>query len=251
MGKILFKDKDLVVPGDVLAEGMDYLPSGGAIRDGDRIIANHLGLVSLDNRFVKVISLTGKYIPKRGDTVIAEVVDMGFSGWYLNIGGPYEASLMMRDVAEFVERDSDLSQIFNFGDIVIAKVDKITRNKNINLTTKGPGLRKIIGGKIISVIPSKVPRVIGKQGSMVSMIKQHTNCKIMVGQNGVVWIQGDSPENELLAIQAIKKIEEEAHLPGLTDNIKKFLESKTGKVTAPAPQSAPAGQPGQLNGDRQ
>ena len=224
MGKTLFKDKDLVVPGDILAEGMDYLPSGGAVRDGDKIVANHLGLVSLDNRFVKVISLTGKYIPKRGDTVIAEVVDMGFSGWYLNIGGPYEASLMMRDVAEFVERDSDLSQIFNFGDVVIAKVDKISRHKNINLTTKGPGLRKISGGKIISVTASKVPRVIGKQGSMVQMIKENTGCSITVGQNGRIWIQGKTPEEELKATEAIMKIQEESHTDGLTDKIKAFLE---------------------------
>ena len=226
MGKILFKDKDLVVPGDVLAEGMDYLPSGGAIREGDKIVANHLGLVSLDKRFIKVISLTGKYVPRRGDTVIAEVVDMGFSGWYLNIGGPYEASLMMRDVAEFVERDSDLSQIFNFGDIVIAKVDKVIRYKNINLTTKGPGLRKITGGRIISIIPSKVPRVIGKQGSMVQLIKDQTGCNIIVGQNGRVWIEGKNSEEEFRATEAILKIQEESHTDGLTDKIKAFLENK-------------------------
>ena len=226
MGKILFKDKDLVVPGDILAEGMDYLPSGGAIRENDKIIANHLGLVSLDRRFVKVIPLTGKYMPKIGDTVIAEVVDMGFSGWYLNIGGPYEASLMMRDVTEFVERDSDLSQVYNFGDLVIAKVSKITRFSNINLTTKGPGLRKISGGKVISITPSKVPRVIGKQGSMVQLLKDKTNCKIMVGQNGKVWIEGKSPADELLATEAILKIENESHIEGLTDKMKLFLEKK-------------------------
>jgi len=226
MGKILFKDKDLVVPGDVLAEGMDYLPSGGAIRDNDKIVANHLGLVSLDNRFVKVISLTGKYIPKFGDTIIAKVVDMGFSGWYLDIGCAYEASLMMRDVAEFVERDSDLSQIFNFGDVVIAKVGKVTRNSHINLTTKGPGLRKITGGKIISVNPSKVPRIIGKQGSMVQLLKEKTGCNITVGQNGRIWIQGNDPESELKVTEAILKIENESHTDGLTDKMKLFLEKK-------------------------
>tara|TARA_Y100000034_G_scaffold106690_1_gene135582 strand:- start:923 stop:1606 length:684 start_codon:yes stop_codon:yes gene_type:complete len=226
MGKILFKDKDLVVPGDVLAEGMDYLPSGGAIRENDKIVANHLGLVNVDKRFVKVIPLTGRYVPRIGDTVIAEVVDMGFSGWYLAIGGPYEASLMMRDVAEFVERDSDLSQIYNFGDLVIAKVGKITRHSHINLTTKGPGLRKISGGKVISITPSKVPRVIGKQGSMVQLLKEKTGCSIMVGQNGKVWIQGKDPDDELKATEAILMIENGSHIDGLTDNINKFLENK-------------------------
>jgi len=226
MGKIMFKEKDLVVPGDVLAEGMDYLPSGGAVRDNDKIVANHLGLVSLDKRFVKVIPLTGRYIPKEGDTVIAEVVDMGFSGWYLKIGGPYEASLMMKDVSEFVERDSDLSQIHNFGDLIIAKVSRVTRHSNINLTTKGPGLRKITGGKVISITPSKVPRVIGKQGSMVQLLKEKTDCNIIVGQNGKVWINGKNPEDELKATEAILMIEHDSHTEGLTDKISKFLESK-------------------------
>ena len=89
---------------------------------------------------------------------------------------------------------------------------------------KGPGLMKLKGGRIVRVNANKVPRIIGKQGSMVSMIKQSTNCRILVGQNGVVWVKGDEPSKELLAVQTIKKIECEAHIPGLTDNIKSFLE---------------------------
>ena len=226
MGNILFKEKDLVVPGDILAEGMDYLPSGGCIRENENIIANHLGLVSLDNRFVKVIPLTGKYIPKIGDTVIGEVVDMSFNGWFLNISGPYEAALMIKDVAEFIERDVDLSQIYNFGDLIIAKVGRVTRFSNINLTTKGPGLRKITGGKIITIASTKVPRVIGKQGSMVQMLKEKTNCNIIVGQNGIIWIEGKTPNDELMATEAILKIEQESHVDGLTEKMKEYLEKK-------------------------
>ena len=227
MGNIMFKEKDLVVPGDILAEGMDYLPSGGCIRDNDKIVANHLGLVTLENnRFVKVIPLTGKYIPKIGDTVIGQVVDMSFSGWYLNINGPYEAALMVKDVAEFIDKDADLSQFYNFGDLIVAKINRVTRYSNINLTTKGPGLRKVTGGKVISITSTKVPRVIGKQGSMVQMLKEKTNCNIMVGQNGIVWIEGKNPNDELLATEAILKIEQESHIDGLTDKMKEFLESR-------------------------
>ena len=227
MGNIMFKEKDLVVPGDILAEGMDYLPSGGCIRDNDKIVANHLGLVTLENnRFVKVIPLTGKYIPKIGDTVIGQVVDMSFSGWYLNINGPYEAALMVKDVAEFIDKDADLSQFYNFGDLIVEKINRVTRYSNINLTTKGPGLRKVTGGKVISITSTKVPRVIGKQGSMVQMLKEKTNCNIMVGQNGIVWIEGKNPNDELLATEAILKIEQESHIDGLTDKMKEFLESR-------------------------
>jgi exosome complex component RRP4 len=61
------------------------------------------------------------------------------------------------------------------------------------------------------------------------MIKQATNCKIIVGQNGLIWVQGDEPNFELLAVEMIKKIEEESHINGLTERIKKILEEKTGK----------------------
>ena len=56
------------------------------------------------------------------------------------------------------------------------------------------------------------------------MIKDKTGCKIIVGQNGKVWISGDSPKQEKLAFDVIKLIEENAHIDGLTDKIKKYLE---------------------------
>ena len=69
----------------------------------------------------------------------------------------------------------------------------------------------------------KVPRVIGKQGSMISLIKTKTGCEVTVGQNGLVWVKG-TPEGELKAEQAIKLVEEKSHLEGLTDRVGKFLE---------------------------
>ena len=91
---------------------------------------------------------------------------------------------------------------------------------------KGPGLMKLIGGIIIDIDSTKVPRVIGKQGSMITLIKTKTNCKIMVGQNGKIWIKGDEPKMELKAIEAIKLVERESHVEGLTMIVEKFLESK-------------------------
>jgi len=74
----------------------------------------------------------------------------------------------------------------------------------------------------IKVNPFKVPRIIGKQGSMVTIIKQATNCQVVVGQNGLIWLEG-TPQDEVKAVSAIKKIEKESHMPGLTERIKKFL----------------------------
>ncbi len=130
--------------------------------------------------------------------------------------------------SDFVPKGADLRVYFDIDEYVLATITNVTSQKLIDLSMKGPGLRKLKGGRIIKVNPYKVPRIIGKAGSMVSMIKNATNCKVTVGQNGLVWIQGE-PKDELLVIETINKIQAEAHIQGLTDQIKKFLEEKTGK----------------------
>ncbi len=223
---LLVKAREIVVPGQVLAKGMDFLPSEGTYRDNNEIISNKLGLVSIDGRVLKVISLTGAYIPKENDIVIGKIADMGFSGWFVDINCAYLANLSIRDVIDFIDRGADLTKYYDFNDLIVSKVVKITRFKNVDLTMKAPGLRKIKGGKIIEVTPTKVPRIIGKQGSMISMIKEYSKCNIIVGQNGRVWIQGDNAKDELLATKAIMKIEEASHVDGLTNKIKDLLEGE-------------------------
>jgi exosome complex component RRP4 len=105
---------------------------------------------------------------------------------------------------------------------MMTKIVNVTSQRLVDVTMKAPGLRKLSGGVVISVNPSKVPRVIGKNGSMVTMVKRATNCNIAVGQNGLVWVQG-APKDQITAIAAIRKIEEEAHTSGLTERMEKEL----------------------------
>jgi len=231
MSKLLVKEKDIVVPGEELVEGMDYLPSHGTYRDGDKIVTSHLGLVRIDGKVIKVIPLSGIYTPKRGDTIIGIVIDVLMSGWRIEFGSPYSAILGLKEAtSSFIARGADLTKFYDIGDYVCAKITNVTSQKLIDVSMRGPGFRKLEGGTIIKVNTSKVPRIIGKRGSMISMIKNSLDCRITVGQNGVVWISG-TPEMEVLAIKTIKKIEEEAHLSGLTEEIKKYLEKNGIKVT--------------------
>lgn len=64
---------------------------------------------------------------------------------------------------------------------------------------------------------------------MISMLKKYTDCKIFVGQNGRIWIDGDL-DGQYLAAKAIKMIEENAQAVGLTDLVKEFLEKNTDRV---------------------
>lgn len=226
MTKLLIKEKEIVVPGEDLAEGMDFLPSMGTYRDNDKIISSKLGILSVNKNIIKVIPLTGRYMPKVDDVVVGRIIEIGFYGWSVDIGSAYPATLSIREATEFIDKGEDLTKYYDYGDLIATKVNRVTRYNSIDITTKGPGLRKLIGGKIIEVTPSKVPRMIGKQGSMISMIKDATGCNILVGQNGRVWLKGKNLETENLVTKIIMKIEEESHIDGLTDKIKKLLESK-------------------------
>ncbi len=218
------KDKDIVVPGEELAVGMDYVPSTGTYRDGDKIVASQLGMVNITGRVIKLIPLSGRYMPKVGDTVIGKITNMSFSSWFVDIGYAYEANMSLKEAtSEYIDRGADLSKYFDFGDIIVAKIVNVNKSNAIDLSMKGPGLKKLKGGKIIYVTPSKVPRIIGKQASMINMIKEKAGCKILVGQNGWVWIQCDDPKKELTTSRVISYIDDNAHKNGLTDEVAKFL----------------------------
>ena len=214
--------KDVVVPGEALADGMDYLPGAYTYRQESKIIAKRLGLVNIEGRAIKLVPLSGRYLPKAGDKIIVQVFDITMSGWLVKTNSAYHAMLSTKDIAHFVRRDEDLTKYFDIGDYLRVSVVKVTSQNMVDVSMKEPGLTKLSGGRVIKVNPHKVPRIIGKQGSMVSLIKDKTNCSITIGQNGVVWIHGKADE-ELLAVRAIQKIEAEAHLEGLTDRITQFL----------------------------
>ena len=223
MGKVLVKNREIVIPGEVVAEGMDFLPTKGIFRENEKLIASQIGSINVDGRLVKLIPLTGSYSPKKNDFVIGKVLNIGFSGWTIDIGHSNLAMMNLKDASnDYIERGADLRQYYDYGDMVVAKISNVTSSNLIDLTMKGPGLMKLNGGIIIDINSSKVPRVIGKQGSMISLIKNKTNCRVTVGQNGKVWIKGDDPKMEKnisnMVIQEEPMIVEEQEKQNLGEN---------------------------------
>jgi len=225
MSQLLVQERDIVIPGEALAEGLDYLPGENAYREENKIYSKVLGLVSLLNRVIKLTPLSGPYIPRDGDKIIGVIFDIAMSGWRIDTGTAYPAMLNVKDSTNrFVRRNEDLSKILAVGDYVVVKIVQVTSQKLIDVIMKEPGLYRLSGGRIIKIHNQKVPRVIGKQGSMISLIKDKTGCSITVGQNGLIWIKG-TPESELLAEKAIRLIENRSHEDGLTDKVSVFLEN--------------------------
>ncbi|KON32115.1 hypothetical protein AC478_01170 [miscellaneous Crenarchaeota group-1 archaeon SG8-32-3] len=226
-----FEKKQLVTPGEMLAEG-DYLAGKNTYAENSKIYASRIGLADCNNKQVNVVALRSFYFPKVGDVVIGTVLEVGFNGWTVDIKAPYTALLRASDVLSrpFKPQNDELSQVLIGGDLIVAKIASYDRAHDPQLTVGEPGLGKITRGQIIKVTPSKIPRVIGKKGSMISMIKKETNCQIILGLNGVILVTGKNPDNEELAIAAIQKIENESHTSGLTDRITQFLKEERGKT---------------------
>lgn len=227
--KLLVEDRQIVIPGEKLADGMDFLPSQGTYRQDDSIYSKVMGLTRVDGKVLKIVPLKGTYLPKINDVVIAQISEIISAGWIGNIFSPYHSMMPLKEgSADFIQKGADLSKFFDVGDFVVVKITRVTPQKLIDISAKGPGLRKLKEGRIFRVNSSKVPRIIGKQGSMISLIKEKTGTQITVGQNGLVWLSGEDPVMENLAETTIKKIEDEAHTAGLTDKIEKFLQKAVG-----------------------
>ncbi len=182
---IYVEDKNLVIPGQILADD-EYYPGRGTFKENGKVCSSLIGLVSLRNKKIRVIPLKSKYVPKKGDVVIGKIDDVRFSMWDVDINSPYSGILPAFEV--FGRDKKELNKVYDVGDVLFLRVIDVDEVKKAKLGLKGRGLGKFKGGIIVDISPTKVPRLIGKKGSMINMIKNKTNCKIVVGQNGLVSI---------------------------------------------------------------
>ena len=218
----------VIVPGELVAEGKEYKLGHGFYRVGENVYANRVGMlrISTNDNYLNLVPLTGVYNPREGDAIIGRVTDFLSAGWRVELNSPYNALLPLKEVPGFISA-RDMDKVFDINDLVYAKIVRITNNKLIDLSLNGPGLFKLSEGRVLDINPQKVPRVIGKRGSMISMIKEKTQCKIVVGKNGLIWIKGE-PKNELIAHDAISMVEKYSNTSGLTSRVAEFLDDKLG-----------------------
>ena len=217
-------ERQIIIPGEKIAEANNFLPGEGTEKRTDGIYSLKFGLAEISDKLVKVIPLSGVYHPRRGNVVIGKVQEITFNGWIIDINATETAFLSLMEVPRYVNKDG-LEEVMEIDDMVVVKVWGINK-RGIDLSIKSHGLGKIEEGIIIEINSHKVPRVIGKEGSMIKMIKDETGCNITVGQNGLIWIKGDKIENELFAKKAILHVAEKCFVSGLTDEMGKWFAEK-------------------------
>jgi len=219
-----FENRDLVIPGDVLFEGR-IRTGDNTFRSNGNVSASRIGLVNYNRGMVSVISLEAGFNPLSGDLVIGEVIDIDLGRWLVDIGTSENAYLNVQDAIDAPFRsDIVMPEILDVGETIIAKIVDMDRRRTPILSILGPGLGKVKEGFIFRITPSKIPRLIGKKGSMVNMILKATGCNVVIGQNGRILIQGRNRENEMIVVKVIEKIEREAHISGLTTRVQEYLK---------------------------
>ncbi len=216
-----------VIPGDVVTTG-PFRPEQNVILEGEKIISTTIGISEIYEDSVRVITLTGKYIPKIDDLVIGKVNSHTSLSWELDINSCYVGFLPAQDVfgRDFSAHADELATKLKTGDLVAARIANFDRTRDPLVTISDRDLGKIDSGDLVKISPSKVPRLIGKRGSMIQMIEMATNAAVTIGQNGWVVVSCETTEGLLKAKKAIEMVDQKAHVANLTDQIKEMLEIK-------------------------
>jgi exosome complex component RRP4 len=204
--------KRIVVPGELVTEQRKRIGSHVYAFNG-KIYSDVVGVTENESSVASVVPLKGFYLPQENDIVVGLVVSELFAGFLVDINSFYLSFLSKERLREPLRR----------GSIVSARISKVNELNEAELSEP----RVFYGGDIFSISPVKVPRVIGKNASMLDTLKRGTNCHIVVGRNGRVWAKGGNTE---LLFKAIKKIEMESHTSNLTNKIAEFLSKERNTV---------------------
>ncbi|MCK4717576.1 MAG: RNA-binding protein [Thermoplasmata archaeon] len=214
------ENREVFLPGDEVGGG-DLRAGAGTYSSDGKIFASQIGIKSIRSNFVNIIPMGGAYVPRIGDQVIAYVTEMGPTYWLTDIKSPYPAPLHVNDTPWKVDF-GDTGKYLKVGDAIIVVISEVDEIRHVQISMREHGHRRLNTGLLMEMTPSKVPRVIGKSGSMISLIKDGANCRMFVGQNGRIWVDGEEDSMEL-ALQALDMIEKHAHSSGLTDRVKTLL----------------------------
>jgi exosome complex component RRP4 len=214
--------RKIVIPSQLLGKVTTKKAGRGTFIEDGKIYSEILGILNTNSNYINVTPLKGRYDPIEKDFIIGIVEEPMASSWLVDINAAYPALLHVNEVPWDVEF-GETERYLNRGDSIMAKVLQVDQEKKLQITLKDRNLYKIKGGQIIDVEPSKVPRIIGKRGSMITLLKKFTKCRIFIGQNGRIWLDGDY-EGMFKVINTIKMIEDEALSYGLTNKIEELLK---------------------------
>jgi len=161
--------RKLVLPGDLLETKSK--PGSGIFRRDGRVHASVLGYSSEQSGYMNVNAIAGRYTPKVGDKIVAICVETGPSVWRMDIGASFNSTLHHSESGWKVPF-GDTARFLTIGDAIWAEVFMVDAAGSHQISLKKDDCRKLYSGTIVKIGPTNVPRVIGKQGSMITAIRE-------------------------------------------------------------------------------
>lgn len=200
--------KRIVIPGEIVSDQRKRLGSNVFVSNG-KVYSKVLGITDDVSEKASVVPLEGKYFPQQEDIVIGVVTKVVFAGYGVNINSFVESF-----IPRLAIRDD-----LKVGDLVSSKISYVNELREAELSFP----RKIFGGEVIEVTPVRTPRLIGKNGSMLELLKQGTKCDIIVGKNGRVWARNGDID---LLKRVVNFVVTNSYKSNLTNSVEDFFKKE-------------------------
>ncbi len=180
----------LVAPGEDLGDSGEYSAGHGVVAMNGRLRAVKQGRKNIRDGTVSVEPRRTAYVPRPSDLVIGYIEGCTSNIWFIDIGAPFNAILPMSlgpSKAEF----GGIRKVLDIGDSILCRVQEVEENHSSVVTMKGMGLRAIRSGTVEEIDPHLLGRLIGRGGNNLRQLKEETECRLIAGDNGRVWIDGE------------------------------------------------------------
>nr|AIF11323.1 exosome complex component (RRP4, EXOSC2) [uncultured marine group II/III euryarchaeote KM3_51_E06] len=207
----------LVHPGERLSVEEGARAGHGVRLIDGTLVAMKTGNMQKHGNMVTIEPLSSRYVPRASDLVVGYIEGMTNNIWFVDIGAAFNAILPM-SLAPWKVEFGAVRQHLGIGDAILCRVQEVDETHSSVVTMKGMGLRKLKSGFIEEIPPHIIGKVVGKGGGMLQQLKSLGQSRIIIGQNGRVWIDGEQTGMSE-AREAIDVIRETAHLPGLNERV--------------------------------
>jgi exosome complex component RRP4 len=197
----------ILIPGDNLRK-----KDSNSYEKSNNYYSKYILLVKED----KTTRLFGYYMPEVNDIIIGKVIDVLSNGWIIDINSPYLGKLSLKEIGV------DPNDLYTYGDYILCQIVRMTKNKLIDLEIKKK--EKLNDGLILKVDPVRIPRLIGKNSSMLNLIKEYLKIDIIIGKNGRIYLNGNINDISK-AVDIIRFIINNSYKSGLTEKVKGILEN--------------------------
>ena len=133
-----------MIPGDVITTAPLRL-RGNVTLNGKRILSTTIGLSDISHDSVRVIPLTGVYLPKIDDLVIGTITHISGSSWFADINSCYDGMLLAKDVFGRGSNANlnDMRARLGKSDLILARVANFDRTREPLLSIAGQNLSLI------------------------------------------------------------------------------------------------------------